>query len=90
MLVARSFTDCYVCVREFQSGALIFTTMVGTAFAPIIGCRLVLNLRDAYYHPFSTEFEQQEFDLNFLATDSDEGHHIDYSDSSLESGRTSL
>lgn len=73
-----------------ESGALIFTTMVGTAFAPIIGCRLVLNLRDAYYHPFSTEFEQQEFDLNFLATDSDEGHHIDYSDSSLESGRTSL
>lgn len=52
-----------------QTGALVYTLGAGAALTPILGCRLVLNLRDAYYKPFATEFEQNDLDLH-IATES--------------------
>jgi hypothetical protein len=34
-------------------------TFTITAFlSPVLGCRLILHLRDAYYQPFSNEMQQ--------------------------------
>ncbi|TEB30771.1 hypothetical protein FA13DRAFT_494170 [Coprinellus micaceus] len=36
-------------------GALQYTMNISAAGSPILGCRLILNLRDAYYRPFAEE-----------------------------------
>ncbi|KAJ2916157.1 hypothetical protein MD484_g4249, partial [Candolleomyces efflorescens] len=37
-------------------GALQYTMSISAMGSPILGCRLILNLRDAYYRPFADEF----------------------------------
>jgi hypothetical protein len=39
-----------------QLGALQYTMNISAMGSPILGCRLILNLRDAYYRPFADEF----------------------------------
>lgn len=36
--------------------AIIYTTTASSVCLNLIGCRLILNLRDAYYQPFADEF----------------------------------
>lgn len=77
--IAIPFLGTMVCVGNvlawyaipLTSGALVYTIGTGSAMTPILGCRLVLNLRDAYYKPFATEFEQNELDLRFSSEASD-------------------
>ncbi|KAF5313719.1 hypothetical protein D9611_010218 [Ephemerocybe angulata] len=54
-----------------ESGFAMYPIIAGTATTPILGCRLVLNLRNAYYQPFSNEIEMsmQDFNLDFLSED---------------------
>ncbi|KAH6904949.1 hypothetical protein BKA70DRAFT_1431533 [Coprinopsis sp. MPI-PUGE-AT-0042] len=38
--------------------------VVSAALVPIVGCRLILNLRDAYYKPFHEEYNQSRYQDN--------------------------
>lgn len=68
MAYSHSSASC-TNIADRQTGALVYTLGAGAALTPILGCRLVLNLRDAYYKPFATEFEQNDVDLH-IATES--------------------
>ncbi|TEB30789.1 hypothetical protein FA13DRAFT_1733220 [Coprinellus micaceus] len=35
-----------------------YTTAISSVTITLLGCRLILNLRDAYYHPFAEEFHR--------------------------------
>ncbi|KAJ2912639.1 hypothetical protein MD484_g7771, partial [Candolleomyces efflorescens] len=39
-----------------QFGAIQYMMTITAAASPILGCRLILHLRDAYYRPFANEF----------------------------------
>ncbi|TEB29137.1 hypothetical protein FA13DRAFT_1793608 [Coprinellus micaceus] len=41
----------------FPMSAMQYTFTTTAALTPILGCRLILHLRDAYYQPFSDEIE---------------------------------
>ena len=37
---------------------MVYMFTVTASLSPILGCRLILHLRDAYYQPFSNEMQQ--------------------------------
>jgi hypothetical protein len=37
---------------------MMYMFTVTASLSPILGCRLILHLRDAYYQPFSNEMQQ--------------------------------
>ncbi|KAJ2933004.1 hypothetical protein H1R20_g4071, partial [Candolleomyces eurysporus] len=41
---------------KLPAGSVHYTANIAGMSSPILGCRLILNLRDAYYQPFADEF----------------------------------
>jgi hypothetical protein len=43
-----------------QLGGIQYMMTITAAASPILGCRLILHLRDAYYRPFASEFHHHD------------------------------
>ncbi|KAF5331845.1 hypothetical protein D9611_008965 [Ephemerocybe angulata] len=65
----QTISDTNILIPTFlQTGLTFFPIQASSAFAAILGCRLVLNLRNAYYQPFSEEIgmTMKGYDLDIL------------------------
>ncbi|EAU81570.2 hypothetical protein CC1G_02586 [Coprinopsis cinerea okayama7 len=60
-------------------GSITIILKLSSIAPPLLGCRLILNLRDAYYHPFSEEYRTAAF-----GDDASRGRAVEFSPADLE------